>query len=153
MERILAMDTDQPLKLMSVSFNGDGYATLGTGQPLYRVYQENAMAYETVSLFDAYMEFVRLGNFTPQPLPPETILMVSNARYSRKPKVFGLFNNPVSCARMLFAKLPLFLKKSGNPELAGMNLLEHFYRNVPLDKSLLPYLNLELIRCNQLLPK
>lgn len=152
MERILAMDAKQSLKLMSVTFSDNGYATLGTGKPLYRVYNQYTMTYETGNLLDAYMMFVHLGNFLPKPLLPGNILMVSNAR-SRQPKVFGLFESPVSCTQTLFASLPLFMKKNGNQELAGVNLLEHFYRNTPLDKALLPYLNLELVRCNRLIPK
>ena len=152
MERILAMDEGKALKLMSVTFNDDGYATLGTGDPLYRVYKSNAMTLETKNLFDAYLWFARLGGFLPKPIPTDTVLMVTNSRYSKKPKVFGLFKTPLLCVSEIYEKLPYFMKKKGNEEMAGINLLEHFFRDVPLDVSHLPYLKLERVQCDRLLP-
>lgn len=153
MQTVLAIDSEKNLTLISESFASENYATLGTGAPTYRVFKDNILVFESKNLLDAYYSYVHAGNLSIRQLPPESVLVVSNSRYSRQEKVFGVFYDMPRCANALFHKLHLFTKKNVDAEKAGINLLEFFYKKTSIDKKLLPYLKLSLIHCNQLIPQ
>lgn len=154
METILRTNQKGTVKLMRESFKEDkAYATFNTGDPIYRVYVENKLLFQTKSLKEGYVYFLSCDkeSYVQEMVPEGQVLIIYNIRSYKKGKVLGVFSKYMAAAFVIYRNIELFMKKKGDKEKAQLEVLDTFLRQIPLPKdNAVPYLKVDIAELNQL---
>ena len=154
MEIILRSSRDGLVKLMRESFKEDkAYATFDTGKPIYRVYRESKLLFQTKSLKEGYVYFLSCDkeSSVQEMVPEGQVLIVYNVRSYKKGKVLGIFSSYMATAFVVYRNVELFMKKNGDIEKAQLEVLDTFLQQIPLpENTSVPYLKIDVAHVNQL---
>lgn len=155
MEKVIAYNEKMNTKLVVDVFKQKDFV-FKCGESTYRVYKDNQFVFQSTNLFIAFLWF-RNPSFAEMPsYKMKDTILIYNSRRCKHKKIFGIYDDLGRCANIVYDMIDCFTTKSVDKEKARLNWLLYIFdegKNVQIDSTLLPYLEVKVLHFNEMMER